>query len=96
MRMENPDIPTKPTRNRNKEMYAYVLYVYSTGPARMVPVGSFGEGQKATTHKKAKATMADEENFSYVCAPWAPILGFMGCASAIVFASEFRGGGKIV
>ena len=35
--------------------------------------------------------MADEENFSYVCAPWAPVLGFMGCASAIVFASEFRG-----
>ena len=32
--------------------------------------------------------MADEENFSYVCAPWAPVLGFMGCASAIIFASE--------
>ena len=51
----HPDIPTKPTRrNRNKEMYAYVLYVYSTGPARMVPVGSFGETkrQKATTHTK--------------------------------------------
>ena len=34
--------------------------------------------------------MADEENFSYVCAPWAPVLGFMGCASAIIFASELR------
>ena len=44
-----------------------------------------------TLKEKARgATMADEENFSYVCAPWAPVLGFMGCASAIIFASEFR------
>ena len=82
----------------------YVLYLgyvtygtfNGTSPQEAGPGWVVWRETKATTHKKAKATMADEENFSYVCAPWAPILGFMGCASAIVFASEFRGGGKIV
>ena len=31
----------------------------------------------------------NEGNISYPCASWAPILGFLGCASAIVFASKF-------
>ena len=30
----------------------------------------------------------DENNISYPCASWAPILGFGGCAFAVVFASE--------
>jgi hypothetical protein len=30
----------------------------------------------------------DENNISYPCASWAPILGFMGMAGAVVFASE--------
>lgn len=29
----------------------------------------------------------NEGNLSYVCAAWAPILGFAGIASAVVFAS---------
>jgi hypothetical protein len=35
-------------------------------------------------------TMADYNvgNISYACPSWAPILGFMGIASAVVFASE--------
>jgi apolipoprotein N-acyltransferase len=28
-------------------------------------------------------------NESYVCASWAPILGFTGITAAVVFASEF-------
>jgi hypothetical protein len=31
----------------------------------------------------------NEGNLSYVCAAWAPILGFAGIASAVVFASKF-------
>lgn len=31
----------------------------------------------------------NEGNLSYVCAAWAPILGFAGIASAVVFASTF-------
>lgn len=30
----------------------------------------------------------NEGNLSYVCAAWAPILGFAGIASAVVFASK--------
>jgi hypothetical protein len=36
-------------------------------------------------------TMGDyynEGNVSVPCASWAPIVGFMGCAFAVVFASE--------
>ena len=76
-------------------MRTYCTYIQRDQPTRLVPAGSFGEtkrDKKQPHTQKSKATMADEENFSYVCAPWAPILGFMGCASAIVFASEFRGG----
>ena len=44
----------------------------------------------------AVVTMADdgdnyynEGNLSYVCASWAPILGFAGIASAVTFASKW-------
>lgn len=30
----------------------------------------------------------NEGNISYPCASWAPVVGFMGCAMAVVFASE--------
>lgn len=30
-------------------------------------------------------------NVSVACASWAPVLGFMGCAFAVVFASESVG-----
>jgi len=29
----------------------------------------------------------DEANMSYLCTSWAPVLGFMGCAGAVVFAN---------
>jgi hypothetical protein len=34
------------------------------------------------------ANYYQEGNVSYVCTSWAPILGFMGIASAVVFASK--------
>ena len=46
---------------------------------------------KHSTNKQIRSgTMADYNvgNISYACPSWAPILGFMGIASAVVFASE--------
>lgn len=37
----------------------------------------------------------NEGNLSYVCAAWAPILGFAGIASAVVFASTFPSGDTV-
>lgn len=31
----------------------------------------------------------DDANFSYTCPHWAPVLGFAGISSAVVFASKF-------
>jgi hypothetical protein len=31
----------------------------------------------------------NEGNLSYACTAWAPILGFMGIASAVTFASKY-------
>ena len=35
------------------------------------------------------ADNADEANISVPCPSWAPVLGFMGCTFAVVFASEY-------
>ena len=34
-------------------------------------------------------TYYNEANVSVACASWAPVVGFTGCAMAVVFASEF-------
>ena len=32
----------------------------------------------------------NEGNVSVICASWAPVVGFMGCAAAVILSSEFR------
>jgi len=57
--------------------------------------------QTRPSQKAKRLTMADDDqqgngnyynegNISHVCASWAPMVGFAGIASAVVFASKWR------